>query len=69
MAQGVVAAALTEIEANRRQDTAEFGTALPGLAAQTESKIQHTKNQIVHLLANTQTDASTPTPDKSNTIN
>ncbi len=63
------AAALTEMEANRREDTTEFGAALAGLAAQTESKIQHTKNEIVHLLASRQTDMSTPTPEKSSTIN
>lgn len=64
-----VAAALTEIETNRREDTTEFGTALAGLAARTKSEIQHTKNELVHLLANTQTDASTPTPQKSSEIN
>jgi len=64
-----VAAALKEIEANRREDTTELGTALVALAAQTDSKIQHTKNEIVRLLANTQTDASIPTPEKPGNIN
>jgi hypothetical protein len=64
-----ITAALTEIEANRREDTTEFGTALAGFAARTESEIQHTKNQIVHLLANRQTDASTPTLKEPGTIN
>lgn len=64
-----VAAALTEIEAKRREDTTELGTALVGLAAQTKSEIQHTKTEFVRLLANTQTDASIPTPEKPRKVN
>jgi len=64
-----VAAALAEMEASRREDTTEFGTALASLWAETETKIQHTKSEIVHLLANSETDASIPTPKKSPDIN
>ena len=64
-----VATALAQIEARRREDAQELGTALIGLAAETDHKIQYTRNEIVNLLANTQTDASTRTPDESTTIN
>ena len=60
-----VAAELADIEAKRRADTAKLGSAFVDFAAQTNNKIEH----VVHLLANTQTDASKPTPDPSETIN
>ncbi len=60
-----VAAALAELEAKRREDTAELGSAFVDFATQTNDKIE----EFVHLLANTQTDASKPTPDPSETIN
>ena len=63
-----VAEALAQVEASRRADTAELGTALAGLAAETESKIQHAKKEFVRLLANVHTDASVCTPEESNEI-
>ena len=60
-----VAAELADIEAKRREDTAKLGSAFVDFAAQTNNKIE----QVVHLLANTQTDASEATPDPSETFN
>lgn len=64
-----VAEVLAKMEASRREDTTEFGTALASLGAQMETRIEHTKSEIVRLLANTQTDASIPTPKKPSEIN
>ena len=46
----LVAAALEEIESQRVQDTTQLGTALVGLAATTDTKLQQTKQDMVKLL-------------------
>jgi hypothetical protein len=64
-----VAEAIAELEASRRADTTQLGTALAGLGAEMDSRIHNTKNEIVRLLANVQTDASGTTRKNLDEIN
>ena len=62
----LVAAALEEIESQRVQDTTQLGTALVGLAATTDTKLQQTKQDMVKLLVYRQSDAPASTDNEFN---
>lgn len=64
-----VAAVLEQIESQHVQDSAELGTAIVGLAATTETKLQRTKEDMVKLLIYRQPDAPASTDDKFNNPN
>jgi hypothetical protein len=63
-----VADALEQIETQRVQDSKELGTAIVGLAATTETKLQRTED-MVKLLVYQQPDAPASTNDSSNSLN
>lgn len=64
-----VTAALEQVETQRIQDSTELGTAIVGLAATTDTKLQRTKDDIVKLLVYRQPDAPASTDDEFNIPN
>jgi hypothetical protein len=55
-----IATALGQIESRRRQDRTDLSNALATLAVQTEDELMRTKQDMTHLLSNTQSDQSKP---------
>jgi hypothetical protein len=54
------AAALEQIELNRRRDNAQFGNALASFAVRTEDELLQTKQNVEQLLSHTRTDSLVP---------
>lgn len=64
------AAALEQIELNRRQDDAKLSNALMNLAVQTENELNQTKQDVEQLRSHTQSDGFVPNEFKNpNNIN
>jgi hypothetical protein len=63
------AAALEQVETQRVQDSTQLGSAILGLAATTDTKLQRTKEDLVKLLVYRQPDASAPTNNEFNKPN
>ena len=57
---GIFAAALEQIELNRRRDNAQFGNALASFAVRTEDELLQTKQNVEQLLSHTRTDSLVP---------
>jgi len=62
-----VAAALEQIELNRRQDNSQLAAGLETLALQTEDQLHQTRQDIVKLLSNSQVDSLIPNKVKNST--
>ncbi len=64
-----VASALEEIQAKRAEENAAFGNALLSFAAETETELQRTREDIVRYLANTRMETPIPNEANSPTMN